>query len=47
MLHLINKLLTEKRLQEKEKLLENLQSQYHGLGECVPRPPRSILQSCP
>lgn len=26
--------LAEKRLQEKERLLQNLQSQYHDLGKC-------------
>uniref|UniRef100_H2U538 cGMP-dependent protein kinase n=1 Tax=Takifugu rubripes TaxID=31033 RepID=H2U538_TAKRU len=30
----LKKSFTEKRLQEKEKLLQNLQSQYHDLGEC-------------
>lgn len=31
---IIIKIFTEKRLQEKEKLLQNLQSQYHDLGKC-------------
>lgn len=30
----LKKSFTETRLQEKEKLLQNLQSQYHDLGQC-------------